>query len=164
MAGCARYPFSRHGWVCARPLAWLPARGAPGASGRAEEKRLERVDRLVVQVQAAPEDDEDELAGLARRLRALLLDLDVDSVVSLAADENAEGTKGLEALLGGLVVQFGTVDGLRSVLAAVAAWAARTEHGVEVSYGEDRLAVKGVTSAQQEQLIDDFIARHAPGT
>jgi hypothetical protein len=131
--------------------------------GRAEEKRLERVDRLVVQVQAAPEDDEDELAGLARRLRALLLDLDVDSVVSLAADADAEGTKGLEALLGGLVVRFGTVDGLRSVLAAVAAWAARTEHSVEVSYGEDRLVVNEATSAQQERLIDDFITRHAPG-
>jgi hypothetical protein len=125
---------------------------------------LERVDGLVVQVQAAPEDDEDELAGLARRLRALLLDLDVDSVVPLAADEDAEGAKGLGAFLAGLVVRFGTVDGLRSVLAAVAGWAARTEHSVEVSYGEDRLVVIGVTSAQQERLIDDFISRHAPGT
>lgn len=124
---------------------------------------MERVDKLVVQVRAAPEDDEDELAALARRLRALLLDLDVDSVVSLAADADAAGTKGLEALLGGLVVRFGAVDGLRSVLAAVATWAARTGHSVQVSYGEDRLVVNEATSAQQEQLIDDFIARHAPG-
>jgi hypothetical protein len=46
----------------------------------------------------------------------------------------------------------------------VAAWAARTEHSVEVSYGEDRLVVNEATSAQQEQLIDDFTARHAAGT
>ena len=155
--------FSGHGWV--RATAGLAADlGCTRSSGRAEEKRLERVDRLVVQVRAAPEDDEDELAALARRLRALLLDLDVDSVVSLAADEDAEGAKGLEALLGGLVVRFGTVDGLRSVLAAVTAWAARTERSVEVSYGEDRLVVNEATSAQQERLVDDFIARQAPGT
>jgi hypothetical protein len=155
--------FSGHGWV--RATAGLAAGlGCTRSSGRAEEKRLERVDRLVVQVRAAPEDDEDELAALARRLRALLLDLDVDSIVSLAADADAEGTKGLETLLGGLVVRFGTADGLRSVLAAVAAWAARTEHSVEVSYGEDRLVVNEATPAQQERLVDDFIARHAAGT
>jgi len=127
---------------------------------------VERIDGLVVRVQAGPDEDAEELAGLARRLRALLLDLDVDSVGPLAADADAdeEGAKGLGAVLGALVVQFGGAGGLGSVLAAVAGWAARTGHSIEVRYGEDRLVVKGVTSAQQERIIDDFITRHSPGT
>jgi hypothetical protein len=88
----------------------------------------------------------------------------VDAVGPRAAAADQAGAKGLADVVGGLVVQLGTVDGLRAVLRAVAGWAARTGHRVEVSYGEDRLIVKGVTSAQQEQIIDDFIARHAPGT
>lgn len=123
---------------------------------------MEHVDGLLVQVQAAPDDDEEELAGMARRLRAPLLDLDVDSVVPLAAAADLEGAKGLGPVLGGLVVQVG-IAGLKSVLAAVAGWAARTGHNVEVSYGGDRLLITGVTSAQQERIIDDFISRHAPG-
>ena len=88
----------------------------------------------------------------------------MDSVEPLAAAEDAEGAKGLGAVLGGLMVRFGTGDGLRSLLATVVGWAARTQHRVEVSIGEDRLVVIGVTPAQQERLINDFITRHAPGT
>ena len=129
---------------------------------RAEEDLVERAEDLVVQVQAGPDEDEEDLAGLARQLRARLLDLDVDSVDPLAAAADAQGAKGLGTVLGGLVVRFGTVGGLRSVLAAVAGWAARTGHSVEVSYGGDRLLVTGVTTAQQERIIDDFLSRHAP--
>lgn len=124
---------------------------------------MERADGLVVQVQAGPDEDEDELAGLAQRLRGRLLDLDVDSVSPLPLDVDTEGGKGLVAVLGALVVQLGTTGGLGAVVAAVAGWAARTGHSVEVSYGADRLVVKGVTSAQQERIIDDFISRHTPG-
>ena len=125
---------------------------------------MKRDDGLVVRVQAGPDEDEEELAGLAGRLRGWLLNLDVSSVGPLAADADAEGAKGLGAVLGALVVQFGTAGGLGSVLAAVAGWATRTGHSVEVSYGGDRLVVKGVTSAQQERIIGDFITRHTPGT
>lgn len=123
---------------------------------------VERGDGLVVQVQAGPDEDDEELAGLAQRLRARLLDLDVDSVDPLAPAADTEGAKGVGAVLGGLVIRFATVGALRSVLATVAGWATRTGHSVEVRYGEDRLVVTGVTSAQQERIIDDFITRHAP--
>ena len=66
-------------------------------------------------------------------------------------------------LAGGLLAQFGTLDGLRAVVAAVRGWASRTGRTVEVSIDGDVLKVTGVTSQQQEKIIDAWLARHAPG-
>lgn len=115
---------------------------------------------VILQVQGGPDDDDAEIAGLTQRLRGQLLDLDVESVDPVADITESVGAKGLEALIGWLAVRFGK-EGLRTVVAAVANWATRTGHNVEVVYGDDVLKVSGVTSAQQERLINDFLARHA---
>jgi hypothetical protein len=116
---------------------------------------------VVLQVQPSPDDDDAELAELTQRLRARLLDLDVDSVGPVADSSEPEGAKGLEALIGWLAVRIGK-EGLRTVIAAVVGWATRTGHNVELSYDGDVLKVSGVTSAQQERVINDFLSRHAP--
>jgi hypothetical protein len=121
------------------------------------------VDGLVVRVQPAADGDDEELAELTRRLRAQLLELDVDAVDPLAEDTDPDRAKGLGAVIGWLTVHLGGA-GLREALAAVAAWATRTGRTVEVSYGGDTLKVTGVTSAQQEQIINGFLDRHAPST
>ena len=122
---------------------------------------MEQVDALVVQIQPSPDGDDEELSELARRLRTQLLELDVESVRPVADTSEREGAKGLETIIGWLAVRVGK-EGLRAVVAAVVSWATRTGHNVEVSYGGDVLRVSGVTSAQQERLINDFLARHAP--
>lgn len=122
---------------------------------------MEHVDALVLQVQLAPDGDDEELAELTRRLRTHLLDLDVDSVDPVADTSAPEGAKGLETLIGWLAVRFGK-EGLRTVVAAVASWATRTGHDVDITYGGDTLKVSGVTSEQQERVINDFLAHHAP--
>jgi hypothetical protein len=122
---------------------------------------MERVDDLVLHIQPTPNGDDEELAGLTQRLRAQLLDLDVDSVDPVADASTAEGAKGLEALIGWLAVRLGK-EGARTVIASVVNWATRTGHNIEVSYNGDVLKVSGVTSAQQERVINDFLARHAP--
>ncbi len=43
-------------------------------------------------------------------------------------------------------------------------WTSRTGRTVEVSIGRDKLKVTGVTARQQDQIIDSWLARHAPGT
>jgi len=124
---------------------------------------MERVDALILQVQPTSDGDDDELAKVAQRLRSQLLLMDVDSVEPLtdtADSDVAKGEKGLEALVGWLAVRLGT-EGLRAVVGAVVSWATRTGHCVEVTYGDDVLKVCGVTSAQQERLINDFLVRHA---
>jgi hypothetical protein len=119
---------------------------------------------LVMQVVPVADSDAEELADLAGQLRAELLGVDAASVGPLPAGAVPEGAKGLDGtLIGWLLVQFGTPDGLRAILAAVRGWTSRTGRTVEVSIGGDALKVTGVSSQQQEQIIDAWLARHAPG-
>jgi hypothetical protein len=124
---------------------------------------MEDVATLVLKVRPTTDEDDEELAEQAGRLRAQLLDLDVDSVDRVPDDQQIGGAKGLETLIGWLTVRLGS-EGLRTVVAAVIAWASRTGHNVEISYGGDTLKVTGVTSAQQERIINDFLAHHSPNS
>lgn len=121
------------------------------------------MDQLIVQVLPVADSDAEELADLAGGLYAELLDVDAASVAPLTAAAAPEGAKGLGTLAGWLVAQFGTLDGLRATVAAVRAWASRTGRTVEVSIGGDVLKVTGVTSQQQGEIIDAWLARHAAG-
>jgi hypothetical protein len=121
-------------------------------------------DGLTLQVQPVPGSDPDELMEVTGRLRAELLELDVAAVDPVSEATAPERAKGLATLAGWLVVQFGTVNGLRAVVNVVRGWAARTNREVEVSCGGDVLKVTGVTSAQQEKIIDAWLARYAAGT
>ena len=120
------------------------------------------VDGLIVQVLPAADSDAEELADLTGGVRAELLDVDATSVAPLTAGAAPEGAKGLGDLAGWLLVQFGTLDGLRAVVTAVHGWASRTGRTVEVSIGGDVLKVTAVTSQQQREIIDAWLARHAP--
>ena len=121
------------------------------------------VDGLIVQVLPVADSDTEELADLAAELHSELLSVDGASVAPLTAGTAPESAKGLGDVAGWLVAQFGTLDGLRAVIAAVRGWASRTGRSVEVSIGGDVLKVTGVTSQQQGELIDAWLARHADG-
>ena len=121
------------------------------------------VDGLVLQVLPMADIDAEELADLAAELHAELLSVDETSVAPLPAEATPEGAKGLGDVTGWLVAQFGTLDGLRALVAAVRGFAARTDRTVEVSIGGDHLKVTGVTSQQQGEIIDAWLARHGQG-
>lgn len=122
-------------------------------------------DRLILQVLPATDSDAEELADLAGGLHDELLDVDAASVAPLTAEAAPKGAKGIDGTLAGwLLVQFGTPDGLRAVVAAVRGWTSRTGRTVEVSIGGDPLKVTGVTSRQQGEIIGAWLARHAPGS
>jgi hypothetical protein len=118
--------------------------------------------QLTVQVWPEPGGDDEELADLTARLRGELLDVDVDAVESLTEADAPEWAKGLGALVGWLAVRLSWTRA-REVISAAREWAGRNNRVIEVSYGGDSLKVTGVTSEQQERLIDDWLARHAAG-
>ena len=120
-------------------------------------------DGLILQVLPAADSDAEELADLAAGLHDELLSVDGASVAPLPAEAAPEGAKGLGDVAGWLAAQFGTLDGLRTLVAAVRGFAARTGRTVEVSMDGDHLKVTGATSQQQEEIIDAWLARHAPG-
>ena len=120
-------------------------------------------DRLVMQVVPMADSDAEELADLAGQLHAELLGVDDTVVGPLPAGAVPEGAKGLGDVAGRLVAQFGTLDGLRALAAAVRGFASRTGRTVEVSIGGDSLKVTGATSQEQGKIIDAWLARHGPG-
>ena len=119
-------------------------------------------DGLTLHVLPVADSDAEELADLGAELHAELLSLDEASVARLSAEAAPEGAKGLGDVAGWLVAQFETLNGLRAVLAAVLGFASRRSRTVEVSIDGDVLKVTGVTSQQQGELIDAWLARHAP--
>jgi hypothetical protein len=120
-------------------------------------------EELVLQVCPAPEDDAAELAKLAEWLRGELLDLDVQGVDQLSEDAAPSGAKGVAATAGWLLVQLGP-EVLRTVLAKTADWVTRNDRAVEVSYGGDTLKLSRATRAQQEKIVDGWLAQHPAGS
>ena len=112
-----------------------------------------------LRVELTEGEDSGEAAVLARRLRAEVLQLNVDSAGSLA-ENCVDGAKGLGAAAGWLVIWLGPA-GLGAVVRKVAEWTARTGRTVEVTVDGDTLKLSRATDDQQDRLVDAFVARHS---
>jgi hypothetical protein len=118
---------------------------------------------LSVELQAGPDTDAEELAQLAGRLRAELLDLDVETVRQPVRGEEPGDAKGTGLLAAGeLVVRLAaSPEVLASIIAGVRSWLRRNHaRSVKLTLGGDALEVSGVSSAEQERLIDLWVSRH----
>jgi hypothetical protein len=119
---------------------------------------------LALELASHPGTDSEEMAELARRLRTELLDLDVDAVVPMAAGDAPEGAKGVELLaLGGLVVRFVLrQEVLSSIVDGVRSWLQRqSARSVKLTLDGDVLEITGASSAEQDRLVELWVARHA---
>ncbi len=119
---------------------------------------------LALELETLSDTDSEELAVLVQRLRTELLDLDVDRVEPLTAGEAPEGAKGVELLaLGVLVVQFVLQPGvLTSIVDGVRSWLQRQSvRSVKLTLDGDSLEVTGVSSEEQDRLVELWIARNA---
>ena len=125
------------------------------AVGRTERMRLELTGRQ--------DSDQEELDELTHRLRERLLELDVDDVEPIRSGDVPDGAKPVDALaVGALAVTLAPLA-LRSVLDLVRTWIEnRPVRTVSISLGEDSLELEAVSSADQRQLIDAFLAAHGP--
>jgi hypothetical protein len=121
---------------------------------------------LSVELEAGPDTDDEELAQLASRLRAELLDLDVDVVRQSARGEAPKDAKGA-GLLAAAELVVGLVaspEVLASIIGGIRSWLGRNRaRSVKLSLDGDVLEVSGVSSAEQDRLIDLWVTRHATG-
>jgi hypothetical protein len=121
---------------------------------------------LSVELQPVPDTDAEELAKLAGRLRAELLDLDVDAVQLPAREEGPPDSKGVgQVAAGELVVRLATTtEVFMSLIKGVRSWLGRNRvRSVKLTLDGDALEVSGVSSAEQDRLIDLWVTRHATG-
>lgn len=122
---------------------------------------------LSVELQAVPDTDLEELAQATDRLRAELLDFDVDAVQRPVRGEAPEDSKsaGLQTV-GELIVRLVTSpEVLISVVSGIRSWLGRNRiRSVKLTLNGDALEVTGVSSAEQDRLIEMWVTRHAAGT
>ena len=103
-----------------------------------------------------------ELDALTRAVREQLLELDVASVRA-AESETASASKGLGLTdAGKLFVEFVGEGPLGPVVAFIRQWIARDAgRTARLTIGEDSIELKGLSPAQQQQLLDAWVARVA---
>jgi hypothetical protein len=119
---------------------------------------------LALELEPGPDTDSEELAELAGRLREELLDLDVDAVDPMTAGDAPDGAKGVELLaLGGLVVRFVLhPEVLTSIVGGVRSWLQRqSARSVKITLDGDAIEITGASSAEQDRLVELWVARHA---
>lgn len=117
--------------------------------------------QVVLQVDAGPDADEEEVAELALRLRDDLEVLDVGPVQLSRSGTAPTGAKAVDPIeWGTLLVAIGSSPALLTLIRTANAWLARQRQGrVRVKIGEDELMLTGASSEDQRRLIDDWLAR-----
>ncbi|MFF6809380.1 hypothetical protein ACFZAG_05740 [Streptomyces sp. NPDC012403] len=107
--------------------------------------------------------DQEELDQLTAQLRERLLELDVDDVEPVRSGDVPDGAKPVDAIaVGALAVTLAPIA-LRSVLDLVRTWIEnRPVRTVSISLGDDSLELEAVSSADQQRIVDAFLAAHGP--
>jgi hypothetical protein len=109
--------------------------------------------------------DEGRLELATASLRAELLDLEVDDVVSVIAGQAPPGTRAVDVSLVGklLVVLPQAYESLRNVVACVQQWLARDVAGrsAELELNGNRLVVTGLDRTTQQRLIEAWLRAQA---
>ncbi|MGW4214540.1 effector-associated constant component EACC1 [Lentzea sp. NPDC004789] len=123
--------------------------------------------RLRLNIEPAGDGDADEAEQLARRLRAELSGLNLDLLTTLSASELSpapqQGTSSTIPFVD-YIVQLPT-GMLSPVFTLIRWWLGRgkANRRIQVTIGSDSIELTGVTEAEQQQLIDEFLRRHSAG-
>jgi hypothetical protein len=120
---------------------------------------------LLVELEGLPGADAGEMTRLLSSLRTELRAFDIQSIrqpVAASPDHSKSG--GLQSP-DQLVVGLATSPGiLASVVGWIRAWLARTRaRSVRLSIDGDTIEVTGLSSAEQQRLIDLWVSRHETG-
>lgn len=118
---------------------------------------------MSLNIDCDPEADLEERERLALQLRRELLELDIDSAEHDTSGSIPEGAKAGDAFtLGTLILTMAASGGvLTALINTVQTWLTRTEaRGVSLEINGDKLEIKGISSEEQNRLVNLWLARH----
>jgi hypothetical protein len=120
---------------------------------------------IAVRLEVGLESDADavELQDATSQLRSELLELDVNDVQAPSGGAAPPGTRGAAAAeIGTLLVAAGRAA-IGPIVAAIQSWVARrASRSVKLTIDGDSIEVSNVSPEDQRELIESFLARHAP--
>jgi hypothetical protein len=125
----------------------------------AEVSYVTRTFQLRVDVDELDSDDE-ERWQLATKLRSVLLDLDVDAIDPVPREPAPDETKGAEVAEAGSMIVTLAPTMLSTVVQVIRGWLGhRGTRSVKLTLDGDTLEVTGVSSADQQRLIEAWLRR-----
>lgn len=119
--------------------------------------------QLMLNIDAGPETDVEELEKLTQQLREELIESDVETVNLVRTGEAPERAKvGDPVAWGTLLVTLAASGGvLTTLINTLQAWLTRHERrSVILEIDGDRLEVTGVSSEEQQRLINAWVSHH----
>jgi hypothetical protein len=118
---------------------------------------------IAIAVRLESDADAAELQDATSQLRRELLELDVDDVKAPEGEEAPAGTRGaVGGEIGTLLVAAGRAA-IGPLVAAIQSWVARrASRSVKLTIDGDSIEVSNVSPEDQRELIQSFLARHAP--
>ena len=120
---------------------------------------------LKLAIESDAELDEEELEELTRQLREELLELDVETVDFVKAGELPVGAKAGDPVTWGqlLIALMASGGAITTLITCIQSWLARSDRrSVTLEIDGDKLEVTGISSKEQQELVDRWINRH-PG-
>lgn len=105
----------------------------------------------------------EEKAELTQKLREELLSLDVETVDLVGVGKMPPGAKGIDPVLWGqLLLSLAASGGvLTNLINILPDWLNRHhQRSVTLKIGDDTLEVNGISSDEQQELIDAWLNRH----
>lgn len=118
-----------------------------------------RVERLMLNINARSEIDYEKVADLTLQLRENLLELDVEAVYLVGEGEAPVGAKTGEPVIWGTLLLTLSHEALKTVIGYIQSWLGATGcRSVDLEIRGTKLKVKGISSKDQQRLIDTWIA------
>jgi len=118
---------------------------------------------LKLHIETGTADDAEELERLTLQLREELMDLDVEAVEPVRTEKIPDKAKSPGAVdLGTLLLTLAASGGVITTLINVLkSWLNRHERrSITLEIGGDKLEITGVSSEEQQRLVDSWLNRH----
>jgi hypothetical protein len=137
------------------------------SNNRPANRRTADATEVLVAVVPDPELDLEAGERVARRLKAEISDLDVESVHPGPGVPAPDAAKGSDTVtLGAIVVALSASGGvLTALVETVRDWLARSSgrHRVSLTIDGDTIELERASDAERRDLIDAYIRRHTDG-
>jgi hypothetical protein len=109
------------------------------------------------------DDDAERIERATARLRAELLELDVEDVLLVPGGPPPPGSRGVDlAEVGNLLITLaGVPEALRQLVATVRAWLGSSPgYAAELVIDGDRITVTGISRSTQDRLVEAWLQAH----
>ena len=126
----------------------------------------EKTKQVILNIDTGQEDDPEEIERFTQQLREELTELDVEAVDLVRAGETpAKAKVGDPITWGTLLLTLAASGGvITTVINVLQSWLTRQERrSISLEIDGDKLEIKGISSKEQQRLINEWRSRHAKG-